>query len=98
MNIIKNKIFTEEHIIIDNKQFINCTFNNCDFVYRGSPTGFFSSCNFNTIKSWNFEGEAQNTLEFIAMTYHGIGEGGKKMMENLFEGIRKLPPSNQNLN
>lgn len=98
MKLEKNKTFTEEHIIIDNKRFVNCTFNNCDFVYRGAPTGFFSNCNFNSIKSWEFEGEAKNTVEFIAMTYHNIGEGGKKMMENLFESIRKLPPNQTHLN
>jgi hypothetical protein len=61
-------------------------------------TIYFSNCNFNSIKSWEFEGEARNTIEFIAMTYHGIGDGGKKMMENLFEGIRKLPPNRSDLN
>lgn len=98
MEVIKNKTFTEEHIVLDNKRYVGCTFNNCDFVYRGSPTGFFSNCDFNSIKSWEFEGEAKNTVEFIAMTYHGIGEGGKKMMENLFEGIKNIPPNNPNLN
>jgi len=98
MDTINNKTFNKEHIIIDNKRFENCTFNECDFVYRGAPTGFFSNCNFNTIKSWEFEGEAKNTLEFIAMTYHGIGEGGKKMMENLFQSIRTLPPNKASMN
>lgn len=98
MEVIKNKTFNEDYIVIDNKRYVGCTFNNCDFVYRGAPTGFFSKCDFNSIKSWEFEGEAKNTLEFIAMTYHGIGEGGKKMMENLFEGIKNIPPNNSNLN
>lgn len=89
---IKNEEFNNETIVIDYTQYIGCTFNNCKFIYYGAPSGGFNDCSFNTIKAWDFGGEALNTIEFMRATYHGIGEGGKKMMENYFNYIKNNPP------
>ena len=49
-----------------------------------------SNCSFENV-SWTFEGSAALTLEFLRGLYHGAGEGGKKLIENTFEMIRRLP-------
>lgn len=38
-----------------------------------------------------FAGPANYVMYFLKGIYHGMGEGGKKLAEDTFDGIRKQP-------
>jgi hypothetical protein len=47
-----------------------------------------ANCRFENV-SWVFEGPAANTLAFLQALYHGMGEGGRKLVDDTFENIRR---------
>jgi len=85
------KTFQGETIRLDNQEYIDCTFAECDLQYGGSGAVAFSNCRFDQCR-WSFVDAASNTLRFMAGLYHGLGEGGKNLMEDLFDSIRSTPP------
>lgn len=89
MDIEKNidKTYEGITILIDNTEFEDCTFKKCVLKYSGSGPVSFNGCEFIDTK-WGFEGAAQNTIEFLRAAYHGMGEGGKKLIEGIFNRIR----------
>lgn len=88
---VKGKTFGNELVIIDNKNFVNCIFNESTLVYKGeSPVGF-QSCSFNSIK-WTFDSYARNTMSFLNGLYHGMGEVGMHMVNGLFTRIKESGP------
>jgi hypothetical protein len=48
------------------------------------------NCTFDNV-TWSFSGPAANTVNFLRALYHGAGEGGKKLVEDTLQNIRKGP-------
>ncbi len=87
----QEKTFQGETIRLDNQEYVNCVFIDCDMQYGGAGSVEFSNCRFDRCR-WSFVDAASNTLHFMASLYHGLGEGGRNLMEDLFNSIRKNPP------
>ena len=88
--MIKNKsnIYNNVTVKLDNNEFEKCKFTNCTLEYSGDGPVSLSNCTFEAVK-WVFTGSAQNTLQFMHALYHGMGEGGKKLIEQTFENIKR---------
>ncbi|MDZ7689641.1 MAG: hypothetical protein U5K69_00480 [Balneolaceae bacterium] len=84
----QNETFTDKKIDLDYNSFVNCEFKNCKFIYHGTGPVGFDSCVFNDV-SWTFSDSAANTLQFMRSLYHGAGKGGRKLIEDTIDQIRK---------
>jgi hypothetical protein len=78
---------------IDGKKYMRCTFTNCVLVFSGTAPVGLVDCVFKASR-WEFAGAAATTLSFLRALYHGVGEGGQKLVEGTFESIRR-PPSTE---
>lgn len=87
----EDKTFEGEEIRLDGNEYVNCAFVSCHFHYGGADAVAFSNCRFDQCQ-WAFVDSASNTLRFMAGLYHGLGQGGRELIEQLFESIRKNPP------
>ena len=81
---ISKTSFDNEIVVLDGKSFEECSFSNCEIVFRGGLTQLtgnkFDHC------KWSFGGVAGNTLTFMKALYHG---GGKEIVESTFDDIRE---------
>ena len=84
---INNK-YENVTVKIDNNEFIDCKFVNCVMEFSGTGPVSLSGCSFLKV-NWVFSGSAQITLQFLTAVYHGMGEHGKKLIEQTFENIKK---------
>lgn len=57
-----------------------------EFSGEAMPT--LESCSFIDC-SWKFTGAAGRTVEFMGAVYKGMGEGGRKMIEETYENIMR---------
>ncbi len=84
----KEKQFKNEEVRVDGNIFIDCAFKNCVLVYAGGPPPTMVGCGFGSC-SWSFVEHAANTVKFMRAMYHGMGDGGRELVEQTFENIRK---------
>ena len=93
-----NSEFKGTPVRLDYNDFQNCRFENCTMIYGGAGPVSMTGCTFKNV-SWAFVDAAQNTLQFMTAMYHGSGEGGKELIENIFKLIKQgneqqsAPPS-----
>jgi hypothetical protein len=88
--MIKNieNTYTNTRVRLDNNEFIKCAFISCVLEYSGTGPVSLVECTFSNV-NWVFSGAAQNTLQFLKGVYHGMGDGGRELVENTFASIRK---------
>ena len=84
----KDLIFTDEDVHIDEAKFINCIFRSSRIIYAGKPLPGFTNCSFDSCQ-WVFDGPAENTIQYFAALYTGLGPGGKELVEGVFDSIRQ---------
>lgn len=83
--------FRGETVELDGDDFVDCTFEDCDLVYRGGDVprrvegNTFRNCR------WRFEDAAGRTVEFMAALYRGLDELGEEIVERTFQSIRGEP-------
>lgn len=58
---IDNKTFEGRRVILDNRQFRNCTFRSCNLVYGGSLYGFVD-CEFDDETALSLTGSAARSV------------------------------------
>jgi hypothetical protein len=61
--ITRGQKFIGTKVTLDNIRFENCTFKNCDIIYKGGPTET-SSCYFENVR-WVFEGAAGTVVQVM---------------------------------
>lgn len=65
MQIVENEVLSGKTVTIDEKHFVNCTYQNCDVIYGGGDFGWtntkFENCRF------SFSGPAQKTTNLLVM-------------------------------
>lgn len=83
-----HKLFTDEDIRIDEDEFTNCEFVNCRIIFTGKGPASFSNCKFDQCQ-WVFDGPAEDTIQYLAALYTGLGPGGQDLVEGIFDSIRK---------
>jgi hypothetical protein len=64
MEIVKNKIFTDEPVNIDNTYFVSCSFIRATLMYSGGPAPSFDRCNFDNANV-GLAGAAASTLNML---------------------------------
>jgi len=84
---IINKSFTNEVVEIENKKFLNCTFDHCEIIFSGQGILTMDSCIFIEC-AWTLTGNALFTIKFIS-TLYTMGEAGKITIEKTFDHIRE---------
>ena len=92
-NVFHNSVFENSRVILDANSFTECKFKNCVLTYGGGRPPTLVRCNLVDCR-FEFVGTAGTTLSLIAALYHGLGEGGKALVEATFENIRRAPPPN----
>ena len=85
----RDKDFDGQDVLLDGNTFSGCTFQNCRMIFRGTKGPKLSANHFKQNVQWSFDGPAGLTLQFMSAFYNGRGEGGKEMIEALFEQIRR---------
>ncbi len=88
----ENQTFKDQNVDLDRNEFIGCEFVNCKFVYNGGIPPNMVNCKIDKF-NLSFHNEARNTLALITNVYHGLGAGGKKLIEDTFDNIRKNNPN-----
>ena len=88
-----DKNFKDEKIRMDGNSFVQCRFENCVMEYGGGPPPTMVSCNISKCQ-WSFTDAASNTVTFMSAIYHGMGDGGRELIEQTFENIRRQDPKN----
>ena len=74
---------------LDGNEFDRCTFHDSTLVYSGGDPPTIMNCQFSNTCRWEFRGAAERTVGFMRAIYHGAGEGGRQLIEQTFENIRK---------
>lgn len=83
-----NQTFNDEAIDVDGNQFHRCTFNRCKIIFNGKAGTEFVGCLFNQC-DWVFDKGAEETLQYLAGLYSGLGPGGQNIVEAVFDSIRQ---------
>jgi hypothetical protein len=87
---VNGKTFTGATEVIDGNHYTDCRFENCTLVYRGGDIPHINGCQFDSCL-WHFDGAAERTLIFMRQVYHGMGAGGRQLIEATMQQLR-LPP------
>lgn len=88
----KDKKYENTRLQIDNCSFDGCEFKDCLLEYSASGKVSFSNCHFTGRINWVFSGAAKATVEMLKGIYHGMGEGGMKVVEGIINEIRSIEP------
>jgi hypothetical protein len=91
MAYFTDNLFQNVDVRLDGHVFHRCRFENCTLIYGGSGPVGMTGCVFLNVR-WAFVEAASNTLTFMASLFRGAGEGGRQVIEQTFEAIRRGPP------
>jgi hypothetical protein len=86
----KDQNFSGTAEVLDGNEYVNCKFTNCALTYRGGGLPTISGCSFEDCR-WQLEDASERTLVFLRAIYHGMGPGGKQLVDSTLEGIRTPP-------
>lgn len=84
----RDEAFVDEEIHLGEDHYVDCSFEACRLLYDGSPGVRIQNCSFEDTRL-ELTGQAGNTLSFLQNIYHGFGEDGRAVVENLFDQIRE---------
>ena len=84
---IKNT-YVGTKVRLDNNDFTECSFTNCILEFAGEGPVSLNKCSFANCQ-WAFVGPAQTTMQFLQSMYHGMGDGGRAIVEGTFENIKR---------
>ena len=77
--------FTNETVVLDGNEYLNCTFNNCDIIFGATAGVTLNGISFNDCR-WTFTGPAGTTINFLTALYQA---GVSDMIEQTFDNIRR---------
>lgn len=83
----ENRSFTNADIELDDAEFFNCKFQDCNLIYSGGAPPSIVGCSFDHIRV-TFNGAAGNTLALMANLYSG---GFRTIIEDTINNIRGNP-------
>jgi hypothetical protein len=86
--IHRGKTFRNQTVAIDNGEFYDCTFDNCQLEFSGVGKRVIAGCHFSEDCRWIFKGAAADTLSFLSALYHHFGPHGRRIVEDTFNTIR----------
>ncbi len=77
--------FSNETVVLDGNEYLDCTFTNCDIVYRGTAAVSLDGVTTDNCR-WTFEGSAGMTVKFLTALYQG---GFSEMVDMTIDNIRR---------
>jgi len=83
----ENRIFENQTVLLDGELFYKCIFRRCLMKFSATAPVGMVGCGFDSCE-WAFDGPAFLTTNFMSQLYQQ-GDGGKALIENTFEAIRK---------
>lgn len=83
----ENLHFKDETVKVDGNEYQNCVFTESRVVFTGGIPPRFTGCVFDRCQ-WVFDEAAENTIQYFAALYSGLGQGGRELIEGLFDSIR----------
>ena len=86
-----NHTFKNETIRLDGNEYQGCTFDGCVLEYAGGTLPIMANNNIGNSR-FSFSDAAANTLTFMTGIYHGMGDGGRNVIETTFQNIRDNKP------
>lgn len=84
--LFKDRVFENERWEVDGLTFEHCTFRRCKIVFSATEPVAFKECTFIECE-WVFHGPAATTLDYVAALSHGLGAGGRELVEGIFQSI-----------
>jgi len=87
----RDKEFDGKTIPLDGNTFTGCTFRNCCLVLEaaGETPPDLGANRFEGDCALGFKGKGAAGLHLLAMLYHRGGEGGRRIVEQLFDQVRQ---------
>lgn len=88
--------FANETVVLDGNDYVNCTFTNCEIVFRATASVSLNGVNFTDCR-WTFDGPAGMTINFMTALYQaGITDLIDQTIENIRRGShRQAEPQTQ---
>ena len=81
----ENETFANETVVLDGNVYRNCTFTNCEIVFRATASVSLHGISFNDCR-WTFEGPAGLTVNFMTALYQA---GVTDLIDQTFANIRR---------
>lgn len=86
--LIEDKQISDENVYVDQNEYVHCLFIRCRIIFTGRGPARFERCTFDQC-DWVFDGAAEETIQYLAALYNGLGSGGQDMVEGIFDSIRQ---------
>jgi hypothetical protein len=74
VEILKEKTFVGQKVVVDNRHFQKCRFEHCNFVYSGGPFAFYE-CEIRDYTVFSPTGSANRTMKLVEALKPGFGKG-----------------------
>ena len=84
----REEIFENETVELDGNTFTGCTFRNCVLMFEATAPPNLAANHFHENVVFAFKGCATALPHLLTMLYQRGGEGGRKLVEDLFDAIR----------
>ena len=85
---LRDSTFTQGRVALDGNEFHRCHFRDTTLVFSASASVSLTDCSFENV-TWALEGPAARVLAMMRALYHGAGDGGRHVIEQAFDHIRK---------
>jgi hypothetical protein len=73
--------------VLDGNTYTQCTFTDCNIVYRGGEIPIIAGCRLERCR-WIWEESALRTIQFLKGIYSGMGQGGRQIVEDVLKEVR----------
>lgn len=95
-SVVVGQTFTGGRFELDETRYVRCRFVGSTLVYTGDGDFPFDECAFDRCE-WVFAGSAKNTVLFLSVLSHELGDSGRDLLASIFEHIRsgQVPSANE---
>jgi hypothetical protein len=81
------KDFAKTDVVLDGNSYMQCSFTECNMVYRGGQIPQIRGCRIERCR-WIWEEGAIRTIQFLKGIYSGLGQGGRELVDDVVKEIR----------
>lgn len=83
---IKGQTFENDSVILDGNDFMDCTFDKCELIIRGTDEFGIHRCTFN-VCTYNFQGQAGAVLEFLDVLLSGNEKDDRHFLSQILPHV-----------
>jgi len=88
MQQFQEQTFSHQAVVIDGNDYTDCVFEKCTLIYLGGTLPTLANCKLHDCR-WEFREGADRTIGFLRALYHGLGDNGKQVIEQVVEAIKR---------